>query len=163
MRQRFIILITFCFLVITHTGFSQNDKVQADSLIAFAKKQLGTHYVYAQCDPKSGFDCSGFVYYVFKHFDIKVPRASLDYEKMGKVISKDSCRKGDIIVFTGTNAKNRKPGHVGIIVSNDVEGIFFIHSSSGKKSNGVIVTNFSTSESYKIRFIKTVRLESVKQ
>lgn len=136
--------------------------VHADTLLDFAKKQLGTKYRYAQCSPKAGFDCSGFVYYVFGHFNIKVPRASMDYEKAGKKIPIDSCRKGDVIVFTGTNIKNRAPGHVGIIVSNDGNGIVFIHSSSGHKRIGVILTNYTQSEYYQKRFIKIARLDAIK-
>lgn len=137
--------------------------VYADSLIGFAKSYLGTKYCYAQCTPKKGFDCSGFVYFVFDHFTVKVPRASMDYENAGKVITLDSCRKGDVIVFTGTNARNRKPGHVGIIVSNDQDGVVFIHSSSGHNRIGVIMTNFTQSPAYRKRFIKIVRLAAVKE
>lgn len=136
--------------------------MQADTLLDFAKKQLGVKYCYAQSSPAKGFDCSGFVYYVFSHFGIKVPRASMDYEYAGRKIRLDSCRKGDVIVFTGTNIRNRAPGHVGIIVSNDSSGIVFIHSSSGHKRIGVILTSYSQSAYYQSRFIKVVRLDAVK-
>lgn len=85
----------------------------------------------------------------------------MDYEKAGKIITVDSCRAGDIIVFTGTKIKNRAPGHVGIIVSNDNDGVQFIHSSSGHKGIGVIFTNFTHSAYYQKRFIKIVRMEAV--
>lgn len=138
-----------------------NGQVISDSIIVFAKKHLGTRYCYANCTPKSGFDCSGFVYYVFGHFNIKVPRASMDYEKQGRIILPDSAKPGDIIVFTGTNIKNRKPGHVGIVLSNPGEDIKFIHASSGKRANGVIITSYNTSPYYKKRFIKIVRMTGV--
>ncbi|MCE3228891.1 MAG: hydrolase [Bacteroidetes bacterium] len=142
---------------------SQKDpKVPADSIIAFAKKFVGTKYTYANCEPNKGFDCSGFVYYVFNHFGIKVPRSSIDYTKFGRKISLDSCKKGDVIVFTGTKPKNRRPGHVGIILSEQGEDVQFIHSSSGKKHKGVVISNYSESPYYKSRFIKVVRLEEVK-
>lgn len=156
MMRSFLI---FFFLFNVCAGFSQ--QAQADSLIAFAKKHLGTKYCYANCTPQKGFDCSGFVYYVFGHFNIKVPRASMDYEKQGKIIHPDSARPGDIIVFTGTNVKVRKPGHVGIVLSHPGEEMKFIHSSSGKKANGIIITSYSSSPYYKKRFIKVVRIDSV--
>ena len=143
-------------------GWSQAHDAAADSLIAYAKQYQGTKYCYGNCTPKSGFDCSGFVYYVFGHFNVKVPRASLDYEKQGRVIQIDSARRGDIIVFTGTKPKNRKPGHVGIVVSNPGEDLKFIHSSSGKKANGIIITNYTSSPYYKSRFIKIVRIKGLK-
>lgn len=86
----------------------------------------------------------------------------MDYEKQGKVIKLDSARKGDVIVFTGKKPKNRKPGHVGIVVSEKGEELKFIHSSSGKKANGIIITNYITSPYYQSRFIKLVRVEGVK-
>lgn len=143
-------------------GRAQLNEVVADSLISYAKQHQGTRYCYGSCAPKKGFDCSGFVYYVFGHFNIKVPRASLDYEKQGRIIKIDSARKGDVIVFTGTKPKNRKPGHVGIVISNPGEELKFIHSSSGKKANGIIITNYATSPYYQSRFIKVVRVAGVK-
>ncbi len=152
----------FLILLFPLVGRAQLNEVLADSLISYAKQHQGTKYCYGSCTPKSGFDCSGFVYYVFGHFNIKVPRASLDYEKQGRKIKLDSARKGDVIVFTGTKPKNRRPGHVGIVISNPGEDLQFIHSSSGKKANGIIITNYSTSPYYKSRFIKIVRVEGVK-
>lgn len=143
-------------------GWAQQDEVPADSLIAYAQQFQGVKYCYGSCVPKTGFDCSGFVYHVFGRFNIKVPRASLEYEKEGRVVKIDSARKGDVIVFTGTNPKDRSPGHVGIIISVSGEGLKFIHSSSGKKANGIITTNYSNSPYYQSRFIKVVRIDGVK-
>lgn len=136
-------------------------RVKADTLISFAKTFLGKHYKYGSINPKVGFDCSGFVYYVFKSFNIKVPRASMQYEKEGKIILPDSSRIGDVIVFTGTNAKIRKPGHVGIVISSYGEELTFIHASSNRKRGGVIISRFNESPYYKKRFIKVVRLDCV--
>lgn len=149
-------------LLIPFIGYAQLNEVVADSLISYAKQHQGTKYCYGSCTPKGGFDCSGFVYYIFGHFNIKVPRSSLDYEKQGRVIKIDSARKGDVIVFTGTQPKNRRPGHVGIVITNPGEGLKFIHSSSGKKANGIVITDYSSSPYYKSRFIKVVRVAGVK-
>lgn len=140
---------------------SPKDGIQADSLILFCKKQLGTHYLYASCDPKSGFDCSGFVYFVFNHFNVKVPRSSVDYYNVGKTIHPDSFKVGDVIVFTGTNLKIRTPGHVGIILSNYGNKLQFIHSSSNKKDSGVKISTYDDSLNYKKRFLKIVRVTRV--
>jgi len=153
----FVVFVMLCF---TSVLFAQNN-ISADSLLTFAKKQMGTRYKYGSINPKKGFDCSGFVYYVFGHFNIKVPRASMDYENAGKLVSADSCKAGDVIVFTGTNIKNRVPGHVGIVVCNNEKELNFIHSSSGHKGVGVIITNFRESPYYQSRFIKIVRLSAV--
>jgi lipoprotein Spr len=136
------------------------DSVKADTLAALAKSQLGKNYCYAVSDPEKGFDCSGFVYYVFKCFNIEVPRSSKLYKNYGKKIAMDSARVGDVIVFTGTNAKRRSPGHVGIVLKCDNGVPTFIHSSSGKKK-GVIISDFNESPYYKKRFIKIVRVAVV--
>ncbi|MGZ4038450.1 MAG: C40 family peptidase [Bacteroidia bacterium] len=149
------------FLYLSFICVVKAQTVSADTLLAFAGKQMGIHYKYGSINPKNGFDCSGFVYYVFRHFKIDVPRASMDYESLGDRIPLDSCRPGDVIVFTGTKAENRVPGHVGIVVSGRGDEVTFIHSSSGKKRNGVIISDFKGSPFYKKRFIKIVRIRAV--
>ena len=141
--------------------FLPKDSISSDSLIAYCEKYIGRSYKYGNCTPNKGFDCSGFVYYIYSHFNRKVPRSSIDYKNTGKVIPVDSFKKGDIIVFTGTNSKNRTPGHVGIIISNAGEELKFIHSSSNKKHSGVKISTFKESPYYEKRFLKIVRLVSV--
>jgi cell wall-associated NlpC family hydrolase len=155
-----LILVSVCIFLSSHAGGFDPPfrKSISDSIVNFSKQYLGIKYKWAQSSPEKGFDCSGFVYYVFRHFNIDVPRASMDYEKAGRIIPIDSCRSGDLIVFTGTNDKVRKPGHVGIILSETGEDVQFIHSSSGQKKNGVVISSFSESPSYRKRFIKIVRL-----
>lgn len=156
-------LIVFCFAFAFY--FKANslvvipkDSIKTDSIIQYSKSFLGTPYKYATSNPAKGFDCSGFVSYVFNHFNVKVPRSSIDYAHIGTEISMDSCRIGDVIVFTGTNSKNRHPGHVGIIISSPGEELLFIHSSSNKKNGGVKLSTFKESPYYKVRFLKIVRI-----
>lgn len=129
----------------------------ADDIIWFAKQQLGTPYKYASADPKNGgLDCSGFLYYVFTHFKIKVPRSSKDYMSYGTTINKEDAKKGDVIVFTGTDASQRTGGHVGLVLENKDGDLTFIHGSSGK-SNGVTISKLSEGY-YTQRFLKVVRV-----
>lgn len=121
-----------------------------DSLVNFATKQLLVPYKYASCDPAIGFDCSGFVFYVFQHFNIPSPRTSSAFEKAGKKISLKEVQKGDILVFTGTDASIRKGGHVGIVLSVG-DSIKFIHSSSGT-ANGVCISALEENH-YSKRFL----------
>lgn len=158
MRQ--FIYIALLFFASHTMVFAQkkhvSDSVQVDSLMQFAKSFLGTKYKYSSCSPKAGFDCSGFVYYVFTHYNCKVPRSSIEYKGIKPAIPLDSAKAGDVIVFTGTNSRNRNPGHVGIVISTENGVPTFIHSSSGKK-RGVIISDFNESPYYKKRFIKVVR------
>ncbi len=139
------------------TNSAINTKTDIDGLIWFAKQQLGTPYKYASANPKNGgFDCSGFLYYVFTHFKIKVPRTSKDYMSYGKTIDKKDAQKGDVIIFTGTDATQKVGGHIGIILENTDGNISFIHGSSGK-ANGVTISKLSESY-YTQRFLKIIRV-----
>jgi cell wall-associated NlpC family hydrolase len=106
--------------------------VKATELIQFAKTLIGVPYAWASIDPKIGFDCSGFITYVFTHFKIQVPRSSIDFTNVGLTIPFENAKSGDIILFTGTNPLETSIGHMGLVVSNDKEGIQFIHATSGK-------------------------------
>ena len=128
--------------------------VHPNEIVNFAEKLIGVPYRYGSTDPKVGFDCSGFITYVFSHFNIKVPRSSIDFTNVGKEIPPTSAKRGDIILFTGTDSTERFVGHMGIVVSN-TDTLRFIHSTSGK-AYGVTITPLSNY--YKGRFVKTLRL-----
>ena len=113
--------------------------VHPEAVVAFAESLMGTPYRYASTDPKAGFDCSGFITYVFSHFGIKVPRSSIDFTNVGKEIPFANAKRGDIILFTGTDSTERFVGHMGIVISNQNGDLQFIHSSSGR-AHGVTVS-----------------------
>jgi cell wall-associated NlpC family hydrolase len=124
-------------------------------LVAYAKTLIGTPYKYASANPKTGLDCSGFITCVFNHFNIAVPRSSVDFTDYGKTIMSAEAKPGDLILFTGTDSAIRIVGHMGIIVSNENGKINFIHSSSGKIYG---VTISAMSSYYKGRFVKVIRV-----
>lgn len=132
------------------------DEDKEKNLIAYAKQLLGIKYKYAATSPSQGFDCSGFVYYVFSKFGVKLPRSSAAIGQSGDAVSLAQAKAGDIILFTGTDPAKRTIGHVGIIVSNSADkGLRFIHASSGKAQ---AVTETMLEGSYKRRFMKVVRV-----
>ncbi|MEO5562679.1 MAG: C40 family peptidase [Chitinophagaceae bacterium] len=133
--------------------------VKPEKLVAYAKTMIGTPYRYGSTDPSKGFDCSGFITHVFNHFDIKVPRSSVDFTNRGRMVSPKKAKPGDLILFTGTDTSVRRVGHMGIIVSNSDDHLQFIHSSSGK-SKGVVITPLENY--YKTRFVKIIRVFSEK-
>ena len=128
---------------------------EAVELVEFARTLIGTHYLYASTDPSRGFDCSGFITYVFNHFNITVPRSSVDFTFKGKEVNETDARPGDIILFTGTDSTIRIVGHMGIITNNENGLIEFIHSTSGKQK-GVVITPLR--EYYRGRFVKIIRV-----
>ncbi len=170
----FLLILFICFAINSNAQEKQNtslpqqyqqmmgkiiDKIPnvttpASQLLDFAKSLIGTRYRYASSNPTVGFDCSGFVSYVYKQFGFSGARSSADFAKKGKTISLSEAKLGDILIFTGTNSKLRTAGHVGIIYAKDEDGnIKFIHSSSGK-AKGVTITNLDGV--YKHRFLKAV-------
>jgi cell wall-associated NlpC family hydrolase len=128
--------------------------VQPKQVVDFAKTLIGVPYLYGSTDPAKGFDCSGFITYVFKHFNIIVPRSSIDFTNVGKEISAAQATEGDLILFTGTDSTEKFVGHMGIVVSN-TDTLKFIHSTSGKQY-GVTITPLNNY--YKGRYVKTVRI-----
>jgi cell wall-associated NlpC family hydrolase len=129
--------------------------VTPEQVVAFAQTLKGVPYQYASCDPSSGFDCSGFVYYVFDHFHIPVPRSSRDFTQVGRTVDKTEAKPGDLILFTGTDSSKKVVGHMGIVLSNIHDSLVFIHSSSGS-ANGVTITPLNAY--YSGRFMKVIRI-----
>ncbi|WP_369013624.1 C40 family peptidase [Flavobacterium anhuiense] len=134
-----------------------NTKIQTeinrDSIIAYAKQYLGTPYVYASSNPKKGFDCSGFVSYVFNNFGLTLPRSSSGYKNIGKALKPEEFKVGDVLVFYGYKNRN-VVGHLGIICEANGMQSKFIHASSGKAQQ-VTITALDT-EHYTKRFYKCV-------
>ncbi|RHW37239.1 peptidoglycan endopeptidase [Neobacillus notoginsengisoli] len=102
-------------------------------VIAKAKEMLGTPYVWGGSAP-GGFDCSGFIYYVYNQAGKKMNRFSADgyYNRSYYV---DAPKPGDLVFFENTYKKGIS--HVGIYVGDNQ----FIHASE----KGVIITNLDQS------------------
>ena len=81
-------------------------------IVAEAQKYLGYRYVYGGASPSTGFDCSGFVYYVLKQNGYSPYRTPADQYKQGTYVAKSNLQPGDIVFFHGTYASGIS--HVGI-------------------------------------------------
>ncbi len=144
----FICVVNFSFRSINN--FSEkyipiNDSIKVDSILKRAYKVMGTPYKWAGCTPKSGFDCSGFVYWCFQSVGIATARSSSGLNAQGQKIEFEDAEAGDLILFKGTDARTRGVGHVGIVVSKKGEPLKFVHSSSSKQHWGVIETVYGGS------------------
>ncbi|MFL0197487.1 NlpC/P60 family protein [Clostridium sp. WILCCON 0269] len=83
-----------------------------NSIVDYALSFLGVPYVWGGTTP-SGFDCSGFVQYVYGHFGTSIPRVSQDQQSFGtKILDRNDLQPGDLI-FWGTPAY-----HVGMYIGN---------------------------------------------
>ncbi len=107
------------------------EPTKVDKLISLAKSKFGSPYVYANAGPNK-FDCSGFVYFVFKTNGIKIPRTSRDQSKSGKKLTRAEIKKGDILLFD--TAHRGHVNHSGVYLGDGK----FIHASSGKAKSVTI-------------------------
>ncbi len=102
----------------------------ADQIISTAKQYLGVPYLWGGTTP-NGFDCSGFVQYVFAKHGISLPRTSKQQYGVGTAVSKSQLQKGDLVFF---DTSGSGVSHVGIYAGDDL----FIHASTSK---GVIFSS----------------------
>ena len=119
----------------TDNNASNNDTndTKIETLIGLAKSKIGSSYLYAAAGPDH-FDCSGFVYYVYKENGIKIPRTSLNQSKSGDKLTRDEIKRGDILFFDTHDRKH--VNHSGVYLGDGK----FIHSSSGK-AHGVTISD----------------------
>lgn len=104
----------------------------AQQIIATAKQYIGVPYVWGGSTP-SGFDCSGFVQYVFRTHNISLPRTSKEQFTVGSWVSKSNLQPGDLVFF---NTSGSGVSHLGIYIGDNQ----FIHASS---SHGVMISSLS--------------------
>jgi len=107
-------------------------------IASLAKKKLGRRYVFGATGNSNTFDCSGLTTYVYKQNGIKLPRRAIAQSKMGKRVTRDNLKKGDLVFFDTSKSHRGYVNHVGIYIGNDR----FIHASSAQKR--VIVTSLNT-------------------
>jgi len=129
--------------------------IPAETVVQFALTLQGIPYKYGSAVKEKGFDCSGFISYIFNNYKISVPRASKDYTNAGKTVSTLESKRGDIILFTGSDPKSGVVGHMGLITKNDNGLLQFIHVSSGN-GGGVMVSKMNSY--FMPRFVKVIRV-----
>ena len=115
-------------------------------ILAEAQKYLGTPYVSGGASP-SGFDCSGFVYYVLKQLGYSPYRTPVDQYNMGTGVTKENLKPGDIVFFANTYTSGLS--HVGIYAGNGQ----FIHApnSSSTVSYSDLTTGYWAEHYYGAR------------
>ncbi|ACL76472.1 SH3 domain-containing C40 family peptidase [Ruminiclostridium cellulolyticum] len=123
----------------------------SEQIVKFSKTLLGTEYLYGGTTPK-GFDCSGFVQYVFKQFDISLERVASSQAAQGVNVSSRNLSAGDLVFFD-TDGGHNSITHVGIYIG----GGQFIHAASGSSTRKVVISDI-TSGYYANNFMKARRV-----
>lgn len=99
----------------------------SSDLMKTAYSQLGTPYKWGSTSRSNGgYDCSGFVTYVYKSKGVSLPRTSRDMSRAGQSVSTKNLKSGDLVFFK--TGRSSRINHVGMYVGNGK----FIHSSSGQ-------------------------------
>ncbi len=133
----------------TSNNTATSDSSKKSELVAYAKQFLGCKYVYGGTSP-SGFDCSGFTQYVYKHFGYSLSRSSSAQSSNGTYVEKSNLQMGDLLFFTN-HSTGKGIGHVGIYIGNNQ----FIHASSEK--TGVKISELNSSY-YQKRYVTARRI-----
>lgn len=111
---------------------------KADALLKTALKFQGTRYRLGGDSPASGFDCSGFVRFVFEQYQIELPRTVVEQYSVGKKVKTADVKAGDLLFFS-TTAKGAT--HVGIALGAANPGEF-VHAPGAGGS--VRIEHFDT-------------------
>lgn len=118
------------------------------ALSSTALSLRGAPYRNGGVDPANGFDCSGFVRYVYQQHGVPMPRAVREQFQVGKAIGRDRLQAGDLVFFSTV-----APGasHVGIMIGGDQ----FIHAPSER---GVVRVENLSAQYWASRYIGAKRI-----
>lgn len=109
-------------------GYTGSASVSSSAIVNKAYQYLGVRYVWGGTTP-SGFDCSGFIQYVYRSQGVSLPRTSRAQAASGKYVSIANAQPGDILYFGQSQVT-----HVGIYIGNGK----MIHSPRPGKSVEIV-------------------------
>ncbi len=115
-----------CVSTAVKNGEPSPDAVFRENIVDYATTLLGKPYRNGAKGPNA-FDCSGYVYYVYRRFGVAVPVSTEGLSKVGREVPREDVTRGDLAIF-----RIKGDHHVGIMIN----GLEFIHAS---KSKGVTI------------------------
>ena len=123
--------------------------VDTSSVVSAAYSFVGYYYTPGGASPSTGFDCSGFVQYIYSLFGKSVGRTTYDQAYVGSGISRDNMEPGDIIVWSDNGYS---PTHSTLYVGNGM----MVHAANS--NDGVIVSSVDSWERYAGRIVAIRRV-----
>ncbi len=152
LRSIFLVTITMAVSSCVTTRKLTAKEQKVDRIIKTSREFIGTPYRYGG-STRRGMDCSALLQIAFKSGDMTLPRSAKEQSKVGKAISMQQLKPGDLLFFA-TKKRGRKVTHAGMVT--EIQGkrkVKFIHASS---SRGVIEDNLYSSY-YQKAFVKARR------
>ena len=152
---RVISMVTIALLLVLAPFADQADAssgVDSKQLVSAANNVMGVKYMRGGTTSK-GFDCSGFVGYVFKQVGLSVPRTSAGMYATGNSVAKKNLQSGDLVFF---NTSGKGVSHVGVYIG----GGKFVHSSSSK---GVSISKINDPYYWGSKYVGAKRVADVSQ
>ena len=151
MKLRFAIILAYSLTAPVAPAHADDDSLPADLAVRFrgissmgdlidraqdivlnAMGFMGIPYRYGGASPETGFDCSGFVQYVFRQAaGLVLPRSSFEQIRQGAVVTREELQAGDLVFF---NTMRAKASHVGIYIGENR----FIHAPSRGKTVEIV-------------------------
>lgn len=128
----FVVAVFLLTSMLPNSTEASYTSATSSKIVSDAKALIGTPYKWAGNTP-SGFDCSGFMVYVFNKSGLSIPRTTSEQMKTGTAVSKSNLKAGDLVFF---NTSGRGVSHAGIYIG----GSNFIHTSS---SRGVMISSIN--------------------
>ncbi|WP_342508749.1 C40 family peptidase [Sporosarcina sp. FSL K6-2383] len=144
-KSAIIIVMALLLFIAPFTG--QAEASAATDLTKTAKSLIGVKYSYGGSSTK-GFDCSGYINYVFKAHDINVSRSSSSLYASGEAVNKANLETGDLVFF---NTTGKGVSHVGMYIGNGE----FAHAST---SRGVRIDKLNDPYYWGSRYIGAKRV-----
>lgn len=142
------ITVVWIFLVLVFPLSAENI---SSVILKKAENLVGVPYRYGGTTP-AGFDCSGFITYLYKKYVPHLPRISRDMAQYGKKIIRTRLQPGDLIFFA-TGASPDIITHVALYIGDNT----IVHAVSGGPQTGVIITSLNT-RYWKRRYKGAVRI-----
>lgn len=125
-------------------------QILADAILHTAFDLEGIRYDWGGTSPSTGFDCSGFIQYIFRQHGIALPRTASEQSQVGRPVSLKDLAPGDLMYFVDTYSGQTtdQVTHVALYIGNGN----VIESSSVNNQGVIIIHNLLQNPWYKSRY-----------
>jgi cell wall-associated NlpC family hydrolase len=131
-RRIVLCAVSAVVLLSTAACASAAPAAAGEQVAALARQYVGSRYLWGGTSPV-GFDCTGFVMFIYGQFGIELPRSEAGQLASGQAVGADDLQPGDVLVFANTYRAGLS--HVGIYLGDGQ----FVHAVDERL--GVMVSN----------------------